>query len=133
MISFNLLVTNLTNGGADPTFAAGNDGDTPSCAIRDGVFYFGGHFNWVGDVCSQNPSGGASHKCTSDNSTRRNHIAAVDATTGDLLGWDPGANSATGVWAFGVSPKYLAAGGDFTKIGGTGQEGFAQFADAHLP
>jgi hypothetical protein len=130
--AFNLLVTNLTNGAKDPTFAAGNDGDTPSCAIRDGVFYFGGHFNWVGSVCSQNPDG-QNHKCTSDNSTRRNHIAAVDAQTGRLLDWNPGANSSTGVWAFGVNRSYVAAGGDFTKIGGVNQEGFAQFASGQLP
>jgi hypothetical protein len=130
--AFNLLVTNLTSGAKDPTFAAGNDGDTPSCTIRDGVFYFGGHFNWVGAICSQNP-GGASHKCTSENSTQRNHIAAVDAKTGKLLDWNPGANSATGVWSFGSNRRHLAAGGDFTRIGGTMQEGFAQFVNANLP
>ena len=78
--------------------AAGNDGGTPSCAIRNGVFYFGGHFNWAGAVCSQNPPG-QSAKCASTNSTNRNHVAAVDATTGNLLAWNPGANSKTGVWA----------------------------------
>ena len=131
--SFNVLVTNLTNGAKDPTFAAGNDGDTPSCAIRDGVFYFGGHFNWAGAICSQNPPGGQSRKCTSANSTRRNHIAAVDAQTGDLLAWNPGANSATGVWMLAKSRKHVGAGGDFTKIGGTAQEGFAQFSGGSLP
>src|SRR5215217_3299758 len=130
--AYNLLVTNLTNGAKDPTFAAGNDGDTPSCALRNGVFYFGGHFNWVGKICSQNP-GGTSRKCTSDNSTRRNHIAAVDATTGALLPWNPGANSATGVWALAADSGYLGAGGDFTKIGGVAQQGFAEFPASRLP
>jgi hypothetical protein len=134
VIAFNLLVTNLTTGAKDPTFAAGNDGDTPSCAIRDGVFYFGGHFNWVGAICSQNPpSGQHTQKCTSANSTRRNHIAAVDAKTGKLLSWNPGANSKTGVWMLKGSSGYLAAGGDFTKIGSTAQEGIAIFTSAHLP
>jgi hypothetical protein len=132
VLAYNLLVTNLTDGAKDPTFAAGNDGDTPNCAIRKGVFYFGGHFDWVGPVCSQNPPG-TSHKCTSGNSTHRQHIAAVDARTGALLPWNPGANSRTGVWSFGSSRRYLGVGGDFTKIGGRSQQGFAEFSNANLP
>ena len=131
--AFNLLVTNLTNGAKDPTFAAGNDGDTPACVIRNGVFYFGGHFNWVGPTCSQNPPGGHNAKCTDANSTRRNHIAAVDATTGALLPWNPGANSAHGVWGMRGDSGHLGVGGDFTKIGGVNQEGFAEFDSSHLP
>jgi hypothetical protein len=131
--AFNLLVTNLTDGAKDPTFAAGNDGDTPACAIRGDVFHFGGHFNWVGAVCSQNPPGGHNAKCTDANSTRRNHIAAVDATTGALLSWNPGANSSHGLWGMRASSTYLGVGGDFTRIGGVQQEGFAGFPSSRLP
>jgi hypothetical protein len=132
--SFNIYVTDLVNGVKDPTFAAGNDGDTPACTIRDGVLYMGGHFDWVGSACSQNPPGGGlAVKCIPDNATRRQHLAAVDARTGAVLPWNPGANSHAGVWTLAASRLVVAAGGDFTKIGGVMQQGFAKFSGSHLP
>jgi outer membrane protein assembly factor BamB len=50
-------------------------------------------------------------------------IAAVDATTGALLPWNPGANSP--VWALLASGRTLYAGGVFTAIGGTTRRGLA--------
>lgn len=130
--SFNVYVTDLVNGKKDPTFAVGTDGDTPACAIRDGVMYLGGHFDWVGAACSQNAPGGTV-KCTSENSTRRQHVAAVDVTTGALLPWNPGANSHTGLWELAAGGVGIAAGGDFTKIGAVAQQGFAKFTGTRLP
>jgi trimeric autotransporter adhesin len=53
----------------------------------------------------------------------RHGIAAVDATTGALLPWNPGANSP--VWALLASGKTLYAGGVFTTIGGKNRRGLA--------
>jgi hypothetical protein len=46
----------------------------------------------------------------------RNHIAALDATTGAATAWNPNANDF--VYALAVSGSTIYAGGDFTSIGG---------------
>jgi hypothetical protein len=130
--AYNVLVTNLTTGEPDPVYSAGNDGDTPGCALRGGVLYFGGHFNYVGKICSQNPGGGAT-KCTADNATTRHHVAAVDATTGAVLAWDANANSNHGIWAIVNGPSgQLTFTGYFTRIGGSRQQMVAKYSDEHL-
>jgi hypothetical protein len=108
----NLASTLASDGSLVPGFAAQDDGGTPACAIGGSLLYMGGHFLEVDGV-------------------PRSHIAAVDLTTGALDPWKPSANSARGLHAFatlgsGQSFK-LGAGGDFTKIGGVFQQGFAQF------
>jgi len=130
--AYNVLVTNLTTGEPDPVYSAGNDGDTPGCALRGNVLYFGGHFNYVGKICSQNPGGGAT-KCTVDNSTTRHHVAAVDATTGAVLAWDANANSNHGIWSIETGPNgQMAFTGYFTRIGGYKQQMIAKYSDSHL-
>jgi hypothetical protein len=130
--AYNVLVTNLTTGQPDPVYSAGNDGDTPGCALRGNVLYFGGHFNYVGKICSQNPGGGAT-KCTADNATTRHHVAAVDATTGEVLAWDANANSNHGIWSIESGPGgQVAFTGYFTRIGGTKQQMIAKYSAAHL-
>jgi hypothetical protein len=132
-LAFNVLVTNLTTGQPDPVFAAGDDGDTTGCALRDGVLYLGGHFNYAGAACSPNPPPGMNtQKCTAANSTVRHHVAAVDARTGDLLSWKPSANSSNGVWAIEGGPGVVAFIGHFTRFGGVDQEGVAVYS-THLP
>ncbi|MEO8476446.1 MAG: hypothetical protein ABI572_05260 [Actinomycetota bacterium] len=133
--AFNILVTNLTTGQPDPTFAAGDDGDTPGCELRGGVLYFGGHFNYVGPICSPNPPAGRNAtKCTADNgSITRHHVAAVDATTGQLLGWNANANSNHGVWSIQSGPNgQMAFTGYFTTIGGSKQQMIAKYSASHL-
>jgi hypothetical protein len=131
--AFNVLVTNLTDGHPDPTFAAADDGDTTGCELRNGVLYLGGHFNYAGAACSPNPPPGTgTQKCTDANSTVRHHVAAVDSTTGALLPWTPSANSSHGVWAIWKGPKTVAFAGHFTTFGGVAQEGFARYS-THLP
>lgn len=131
--AFNLLVTDMVNGWKDPTFAAGNDGDTPDCAILDGILYFGGHFSYVGAICSQNPPPGTdTRKCRATNSTHRIHVAAVDATTGEVLDWDPGENSRNGVWSVGRDGSHVGFGGDFTEFAGVPQQGIALYSE-NLP
>ena len=130
--AYNVLVTNLSNGAPDPVYSAGNDGDTPGCALRGNVLYFGGHFNYVGKICSQNPGGGAT-KCTVDNATTRHHVAAVNATTGEVLAWDANANSNHGIWAIEAGPNgQMAFTGYFTRIGGSKQQMIAKYSASHL-
>ena len=124
--AYNVLVTNLTDGAPDPTFAAGDDGDTLGCALYQGVLYLGGHFDYAGAVCSQNPPG-SSAKCTASNSTARQHVVAVDATTGDILPWNPAANSIHGIATIESGPGVVTIGGYFTQIGGTVQQGIAMY------
>ena len=131
--AFNVLVTNLTTGAPDPTFAAADDGDTTGCELRGNVLYLGGHFNYVGAACSPNPPPGINtQKCTADNATVRHHMAAVDATTGALLPWRPSANSNNGVWAIQKGPRTVAFVGHFTRVGGVDQQGVAMYS-TNLP
>jgi hypothetical protein len=106
------------------TFAVGDDGDTLGCTLYRGVLYLGGHFDYAGSVCSQNPPE-RSARCTADNSTERRHVVAVDATTGRILAWNPTANSHIGVTTIERGPGVVAFGGAFTQIGGTTQQGIA--------
>jgi hypothetical protein len=130
--AYNVLVTNLTTGAPDPVYSGGDDGDTPGCTLRGSVLYLGGHFNYVGKICSQNP-GAASTKCTVDNSTTRHHVAAVDATTGAILAWDASANSNHGVWSIENGPNgQMAFTGYFTRIGGSRQQMIAKYSDSYL-
>jgi plastocyanin len=46
----------------------------------------------------------------------RNHVAAFDATTGDLLPWNPNADGF--VWSLDVSGSTVYLGGQFTHVGG---------------
>lgn len=127
--SFNIYVTDLVTGNGVSGFHAGTDGDTPACAIYNGVLYAGGHFNWVGPICSQNPPPGKfTSKCTEANgSTKRIHVAAFDATTGDLLDWNPTSNSSKGPWTAEATAGALAWGGHFTRFGKIAQQGIAKY------
>jgi hypothetical protein len=125
--AYNVLVTNLTDGRPDGTFAAGTDGDTPGCDLQRGILYLGGHFNYVGRRCSQNPGGGSSTCFQDPNSRVRHHVAAVDAITGRVLAWDPAANSNTGVWVILATAKSVTFGGHFTRMGGRSADHFARY------
>ncbi|MGN6379116.1 MAG: outer membrane protein assembly factor BamB family protein [Gaiellales bacterium] len=99
----------------------GTDGNVQAIALLDGEVYVGGHYtNYCG------PQGGQ-HTCT--NPVVRLKLLAVDESTGALTPWNPHANSNLGVFALAGSGTMLAAGGDFTKIGGADQQGFAQFTE----
>lgn len=85
--------------------------------MLNGVAYVGGHFtHYCGPVIG-------SDSCTT---VARDHLLAVDATTGSLEGWRPSANGILGVFALAAGDQTLEAGGDFTKIGGVAQQGFAE-------
>lgn len=54
-------------------------------------------------------------------------LAAFDGATGALDGWNPGADSITGVYAVAAGARHLWVGGDFTVIGGRNQPRLAGF------
>jgi hypothetical protein len=99
----------------------GTDGNVQAIAVLDGEVYVGGHYkNYCG------PQGGM-HTCATP--IQRLKLLAVDESTGALTSWNPHANSTLGVFALAGSGTRLGVGGDFTKIGGVNQQGYAQFTE----
>lgn len=72
-------------------------GQVETLALRNSTLYVGGNF-------------------TSVAGTTRNHLAAVDATTGALQGWNPNANAI--VRALVAVGSTVYAGGEFTMVNG---------------
>jgi hypothetical protein len=102
------------------TWQGGTNGNVQAITVFNGEVYAGGHYT---DYCG--PQGGQ-HTCT--NPIARSKILAVDETTGTLQSWAPSVNSALGVFALDGGAGFLELGGDFTKVAGTAQQGFAAFA-----
>jgi outer membrane protein assembly factor BamB len=102
------------------TWQGGTNGNVQAITVFNGEVYAGGHYT---DYCG--PQGGQ-HTCT--NPIARSKILAVDETTGALQSWAPSVNSALGVFALYGGAGYLELGGDFTKVAGTSQQGFAAFS-----
>jgi len=115
----NFADLNLTTGAM--VWQGGTDGNVQAIATLDGIVYVGGHYD---NYCGMQ---GGQHTCTT--SIQRHKLLAVDELTGTLQSWDPSANSALGVFALTGSGTVLAAGGDFTRIGGRAQQGFAEFTE----
>ena len=108
-----------------PIYEGGADGNVVAVALLDGVAYFGGHFNvYCGAVMGYNNC-----SSTAPGAALRNKLIAVDAATGALQTWHPSANSSLGVFALGSGDGAVAAGGDFTKLGGAAQQGFGAFLE----
>jgi trimeric autotransporter adhesin len=79
---------------------------------RDGnVIYIGGTFSTL-----TNPSTGQR--------VNRNRLAALDANTGQLLAWNPGANEVVRALATGPDGT-VYVGGDFTNVAGRGTDSIA--------
>jgi hypothetical protein len=101
-------------------WVGGTNGNVQAITVFNGEVYAGGHYtNYCG------PQGGQ-HTCT--NPIPRSKILAVDETSGALQSWHPSVNSTLGVFALAGGAGYLELGGDFTKVAGTSQQGFAAFA-----
>ena len=115
----NFADLNLTTGAT--VWQGGTDGNVQAIAALDGMVYVGGHYD---NYCGMQ---GGQHTCTT--SIQRHKLLAVDETTGTLQSWDPSANSALGVFALTGSGTTLGVGGDFTRIGGRSQQGFAEFVE----
>jgi hypothetical protein len=88
----------------------GGDGNIQALALSadSKVLYIGGHFATM-------------------NGADRQHFSAVDAANNTLLPFAPVINSSLGVWALAMNGGSLYAGGDFTRVSGLPQQGFARF------
>jgi hypothetical protein len=109
------------------------DGGVQNMVIMDGVIYGGGHFD---NVCVGVTDGATSGFTCPTNLATRHKLVAIDAVTGALDPWNPGANSPLGVFGMASDDGSLEVGGDFTKIGTPNasggatraQQGYAQFS-----
>lgn len=100
----NFVTLNTSNGvGTTPVVTV--SGDVYSLDRNGNTLYLGGNFSSV-------------------NSTGRSNIAAVNATSGALSGWDPSADAAVESILFDGSSTVYAAGA-FTSIGGQTRTGIA--------
>ncbi len=92
------LIRVNASGEVDPTFApSASYAGISALALDDGVLYVGGVFGIFGGEV-------------------RSHLAAVDATTGAVLPWNPDASAP--VIALAAANGIVYAGGEFTDIGG---------------
>lgn len=126
----NVAAVDLTAGHLVPEFETTTDGGTPACTLHDGLLYIGGHYQRLGPSSAWVFPPGQKATLTGPGSVKRTHIGAVDPTTGAIAAWNPGANSTLGVHTLAADAGHLRVGGDFTRIGGVDQQGYAQFADA---
>ncbi|MEP6641633.1 MAG: hypothetical protein ABJB93_06960 [Gaiellales bacterium] len=101
------------------------DGNDQAIAVDSGNVYVGGHFN---NYCGTGTGTGG---CAAP--VARDHLLALNETNGTLLPWHPAANGVLGVYALAGGDGSIETGGDFTKIGGVTQQGFAEFPEISLP
>ena len=93
-----------------------NNGTVYAIAVSNNVAYIGGSFSAV-------------RSSTTGQSVARSRLAAFNATTGDLLPWNPGADGT--VRALDVGPTgTVYAGGDFTHAAGSADTRIAAISPA---
>ena len=88
----------------DPSLVGTFVGTVGTLAVSGSTVYVGGDFDSIGGE-------------------RRNHIAAIDATSGKATAWDPNADGLVG--ALAVSGSRIYAGGFFRSIGGEARDDIA--------
>ena len=104
-----------------PLWAAGVDGDAMGVAASNSTVFLIGHFDFIlkkNSTCYQ--------YCP--NGTERRHLAAFDAATGLVDPWNPKADTPTGPYSVAVGGDHVFVGGEFNRINGSPQPGFARFA-----
>lgn len=104
-----------------PRWSAAVDGDAVGVAASTTKVFLMGHYDYVipkGSTCYQ----------FCPNGTHRRHLAAFDASTGALDGWNPRADTSTGPVAAAVTDDGLLVVGEFTRINGDPRRGYARFA-----
>jgi hypothetical protein len=117
--AYNLGAFDPTTGALSTAFTVQDDGDTPGCAIQNGIIYFGGHFNYVGVGCQHT---------TSPPCYVYHHIAAADLATNTVETWNPGANSNHGIYTVSEDPTHVGFGGYQTTVAGHPQGGYASWS-----
>jgi trimeric autotransporter adhesin len=85
------------------TWGAAN-GSVNAQVMLNGVLYIGGSFTSMTSSTGSSP-------------TTRNHLAAIDMSSGALLGWNPNATGGT-VSAMTTDGTNIFVGGSFSKLGG---------------
>ncbi len=101
-----------------------SDGGMQTLAVLGGVVYAGGHMD---NMCTDDTLGGTlGFECPTVLAVRHK-LVALDAASGALDPWNPGANSDLGVFALTASGGRLQVGGDFSILGGKSQQGYGQF------
>jgi outer membrane protein assembly factor BamB len=107
-------------GDSEPVWYVQVDGDAMGVAASATTAYLPGHYDFIvpqkSDCYRHCPQG-----------TERRHLAAFDARTGELDPWNPVADTNTGPYTAAVGAGHLYVGGEFTRINGRPQPGFAQF------
>ncbi len=107
------------NSQGDLQFIGGTNGNVTALGLDGGYLYVGGHFQgYCGLIMGSN-------FCTV--AATRHKLMAVSTSDGSLQSWNPTANMALGVFTMDAGGGHVAVGGDFTKIGGVSQQGFARF------
>jgi hypothetical protein len=117
-----------------------------SVAITETAVYVGGHFSWQESPMSNVPwpgldnvgygtGQGLSGYGLGDQVVRRDHLGALDPTTGTALEWNPGSNSYEGDKALLATSRGLFVGGDGNTKGGmtAGRVGFFDLTRAPAP
>ena len=104
------------------------DGGAQAVAVLGGEVYVGGHYDNVCLTGNGTSGTGGGFSCTGAQVTRHK-LFSVDAATGAVTDWNPGADSPLGVFALAADPGLgtLDAGGDFTRVHQRSQPHFAQF------
>jgi hypothetical protein len=93
-----------------PVYTIRTGGDVQAIGVSSTEIYVGGHF-------ANLP---VEHLA-------RLHAAAFNLSTGKATAWDPGPSGEFGVWAISLTASTVTIGGDFDKVGGRNQPGFARF------
>lgn len=115
-----------------------------SVAISENAVYLGGHFNYMESPTARQPwpglddvgygrGQGLAGYGLGDDIVTREHIGAIDPTTGTALEWNPGSNSYEGNKAMLVHPRGLITGGDATTQGGYNIGRVAVYDFASIP
>ena len=115
-----------------------------SVAISETAVYVGGHFAWNESPTANDPwpgqadigygtGQGLSAYALGDQVVVREHLGALDPTTGTALEWDPGSDSYEGNKAMVLTPRGLVTGGDALVQGGANIGRLAFFDLASVP
>lgn len=123
--------------GVEPIWVSRMFDSVYSVAITEVAVYVGGHFSWQESPTANVPwpgldnvgygtGQGLSGYGLGDQVVRRDHIGALDPTTGTALEWNPGSTSYEGEKAMLATPRGLFVGGDGNTKGGkpVGRVGF---------
>ena len=93
-----------------PKYIVRMGGDVQAIAATNTEVYIGGHF-----------------RNALDPTRPRRHLASFLVADGSLTDWITNADGIMGVWTITITPTALAIGGDFDKVRGADQQGFARF------